>query len=517
MAMNPPALCALLTLPPGTPATVVLQTLQARRAELRDLLQQEGISKPVRIQTMSQLGELEAEEIQALTPQLEQIARAETLWQEIETDLGKPNPAPGVIELLSRKLIPIVASIADEEQRLPFELRLAELASRIKPPPPPPPPPPPSAPPFSASSAANIDERLEGYFRQIEPEAGKSQPSFGRAKIWLEKIEQLIEQIPDPDKRFAFEERVVEIKYRLKGESRAPWSGDTSRRTNPIAPPLPPSPSRPVSPPGAATPAAGLVLEFKPRAEEGTLRKPGAPIVFVARPRFVIGRQRNKADFVAWFLPESPANQLKTDSISRVNTTFQCKGAQLWVQDGEILPDGQAKPSAGSFIDGHALEAKPLQLNFTKERRLRVGQAGYEISVLQLPATLPAPSPAAAADMENTASAQATVMLTAKPTGCVRFHSVSCREVVTHAVWIFTHAAIGAGPENAVVLEGAALPSVALHVFHAQGGFWLGVPAASPCKVQVDGATLTAESARPLGPLQVLRLGALQFDLKVSP
>lgn len=258
------------------------------------------------------------------------------------------------------------------------------------------------------------------------------------------------------------------------------------------------------------------MLEMTPRALEGTLRQAGVPLRFVARPRFVLGRQRSKTDFTTWFLPSSPENQQKTDSISRVNTTFFLKGTQIWVQDGELTEDAKSRPSAGTVIDGQALGSGPVQLHFAKERRLRVGQAAYELGIVHLPATEPVGPGLAAADPGDTESSRATVRLPSRPTGCLRFKAVSSREVPVMATWIFSEASIGADGTNAIVLEGLALPPVALRVFFAHGGFWLAVPTGSPCAVQLDEKAVTAGRFFALGVTHTLKLGPLVFDLKVS-
>lgn len=266
-------------------------------------------------------------------------------------------------------------------------------------------------------------------------------------------------------------------------------------------------------PPVETTALPGVQLQLTPTRVEGTLRAPGAPILLVAKPRFQLGRRRASVDFVTWFLPENPENQQKTDTISRVNTTLFIKGNQLMVQDGEILEDGKSKASAhGTLIDGQAITAA-VPLNFTKERRLKLGQYGYELAALQLPAVSPDGPLAATASSQSTPP---TVVLPQRPFGCLRFLPVSCREVRVAAVWIFSEAALGAGQQCAVRLEGADLPAVAVRFHRWRGGFWLEVPADGKSVASLDGRRLAAGDVLALQAAHELRLGELNFELRIS-
>lgn len=512
-------LCDLLQQPAELPPAALLGHFQEQLKGLRELLQQDGLAKPVRNRAVSQLADLEATELQPVIAELEALARADSLGREIESELQRGAPSD-VVTLLCRKLETQLALIPREDERLPIEKRLAEFVARSRPP----------APPAVASTppmapAGEIGNRIDSYFAQIKLEQAKPVPAHGRVKLWLEKIEPLLEQVPQVDKRIAFEERLVEVQYWLKGESRAPWATMKSASPRPPAT-LPVQPqSRAASPeapattkaePGPALPSPGEVLELVPRAPEGTLRQAGVPLRFVARARFVLGRQRSKTDFTTWFLPTSPENQQKTDSISRVNTTFFLKGSQIWVQDGEVMEDAKSRPSAGTVIDGQALGSGPVQLHFAKERRLRLGQAAYELGVVHLPATDPVGPMLAVRDPGDTDSCRATVRLSGRPTGCLRFKAISSREVPVMATWIFSEASIGADPTNAIFLEGLALPPVALRVFFAHAGFWIAVPAGSSCEVKLDEKSIAAGRFFPLGTLHTLKLGSLTFDLKIT-
>lgn len=494
----------LLGLPEEATATALLAAQAARVAELRERLQQENLPKPVKIMLTREVQELESPDCGALIAQLEQVGRAESLLHGIEDEMAKSGWTRGVVELLCRKLEPLVPGIPEENERLKFEKRLIEIAEKIKANAPPPPPPTFSVSAEGSTPPLDVPARLGSYFAEISTERAKPVPARGVVRLWLQKIGTLIEQLPDDSVRLGYEKRVVEIEYWLDG-SQPPWPKAAKAEPKPAGRPQP-----------AQQPVAGTLLQLLPKATAGTLRRIGAPIHFVARPRFILGRQRSKVDFLTWFLPATPANQQKTDSISRVNTTLFVKNTHLWIQDGEVLEEGKTKPSVGTVVDGQTLTTAPLQLNFSKERVLKLGLPGYELRVLHLPAVAPE-GPQTGPDAREATSSEATVRLPAGPFGCVRFQSVSCKEVEVLAVWLFSEAALGAEAGCAVVLEGAGLPPVALRVHYWEHGFWLVVPGTGKSKVALDGQPLEGGSVHALQAAHQLTLGSLQYELKVSP
>jgi hypothetical protein len=507
----------LLGIPLESSASDLLKARAARLAELREALQQDGLPKPVKIMLGRELRDLESADAASLVAQLEQIGRAEMLLVGIDDEMAKSGWTRGVVELLCRKLEPLVPGIPEENERLKFEKRLIEITEKLKAARPLPPPPPPAEPKAMAATestpplAHDVPARLESYFSEIAAERAKPIPSRGVVRLWLQKIGALIEQLPDDSAHLAFEKRVVEIEYWLDG-SQPPWDARKLERGEPASEPKPGEKSK-----APQKPLPGTLLQLLPKSAEGTLRRTGVPIHFVARPRFILGRQRSKSDFVAWFLPATPANQQKTDSISRVNTTLLAKGGQLWIHDGEALPDGKIKASVGTVVDGQALTTAPQLLSFAKERNLKLGQSGYELKAIHLPAVAPEGPLSSATAPDNTSSSQATVRLSPGPFGCLRFQPVSCREVEALAVWIFSEASLGADPTCAVILDGAGLPPVALRIHHWNQGFWLVVPGSGRSKVTLDGQPLSGGEVRALQATHQLDLGTLHYDLKVSP
>jgi hypothetical protein len=518
-------LSILLGLPSGDAAGDVLKAYAARLTDIGNQLAQEGLQRPVKIMLNRELGELESSATLALIQQLEQAGRVELLLADIDHEMAKPGWTHGLVELLRKKLEPLIPSITEDLERFQFEKRMVEIADKLKtaapPPPPPPAPPPPPTQLVSGSTPGSmpphdLPSRLESYFSEILAERSKSSPDRRVVQRWLQKITTLVEQLPDPAARIGYEKRVVEIECWTDGTQR-PWP-----KPQPSLPIKPKLSSIPEVPP---KPTPGTLLQFLPKAADGTLRRSGAPIHFVARPRFVLGRLREKlvlgrlvtvSDLVTKFLPaDSTANQLRNTTISRWNTTLFVKGNQVWIHDGGFDSEGNSTPSTGTVVDGQNISTTPLQLNFAKERNLKLGQSAYELSALHLPAVSPA-GPLAGTNFADTASSQATVVLSSHPSGCLRFRGISCRDLEINAIWLFSEASLGADPTCAITLDGAGLPPIALRIHHWEKGFWLTVSGTGKSKILLDGQPLSGGDVRALQASHQLTLGILPFEVKVG-
>jgi hypothetical protein len=509
-------LCGLLGLPPETPPAELIQARARRLAEIDFALREEDLPKPVKLKLHQEVGLLEP--VHDLIAELEVISHIEAYLAEIAAEFAKPNAVRGVVRLCLSKLKPLVPEVKDEATRFGFEKQVIEIEERIgglvEPVEPPP-------------VSGGTRERIEGYFTEIAAELAKPDPGRGVVRLCLGKLKPLVDEIQDETVRYGYEKRLVQIEDRMGLRvSTAPFlfaKGRTPPAAKPEgggglepgpaarAEPKPPAPPAPAGPtPG---PARGTLLELSPVRGEGTLRQPGPPIHFVARPRFVLGRRRASVDFATAFLPENDENHRKNETISRINTTFFVKDSQIWVQDGELQADGKVKPSTnGTVVDGQQITAAKA-LSFTKERRLKVGQHNYELAVLQLPAAAPEGPPLAAAG--GTLSTQPTQVASRGPAGCLRFLATG-REVGVMAVWLFTDAALGSDPQSAVRLEPAGLPPVAARFHHWQGGFWLEAPPGGKSAVMLDERRLAAGEVVPLRAAHVLRLGELSYDVRVS-
>ena len=501
-------LCEVLGLAADAPAAEMVQARSRRQVEIAAAVHEEGLPKPVRLKLLQEAAQLDG--AAELAAELETISAIEKYLAEIDAEFAKPKPVRGVIRLCLDKLKPLVSKVKTEAARFGFEKRTIEMEERAG---------------LMRDTVETpvlpeeTKERIERYFSELAAELAKPDPGRGVVRLCLGKLKPLVEGIKDEAARYGYEKRIAQVEDRLGLRVSAPPFVAVSGRPPPPArqegeaPPVPkpaPTAARPRKP----GPAAGTLLRLLPMAGERAGPAVGPPIHFVARPRFLLGRRRASVDYVTAFLPENEENQRKNERISRINTTLFVKENQIWVQDGELLDNGEAKPSVnGTVIDGRPLvAAEPLAL--TKERRLTVGLHDYELAVLQLPAAAPAGPLLAGAP--GTLSTQPVRSLGGGVAGCVRFLPTVGREVAVVAVWLFTDAALGADPQSAVRLEQSGLPALAARVHFWQGGFWLGVPAEGKSVVTLDEIRMEAGEVVPLQPSHALRVGSFRFDVRVS-
>ncbi len=499
-------LCALLQLPPETPPADLIQARSRRLAEIDEALREGGLSKPVRLKFQQERGSLEP--VHSLIAELEIVSHVEAYVQEITAEFAKPNAVRGVIRLCLGKLKPLIPELKDEATRFRFEKLVVEFEERLTPL---------TRPPQPAAVPEETKERIEGYFGEIAAETAKSDPGRGVVRLCLGKLKPLVEAIKDESTRYEYEKRIVQIEDRLGLRiSKPPMA--PPRETPPPPPALPKKPAAveptksllpPPAPPVSGG-AAGTLLELTPVSGAGA---PRPPLRFVARPRFLLGRRRAVVDFATLLLPETESNRRKNETISRINTTFFVKNDQIWVQDGELQPDGSTKPSTnGTSIDGHPVAAAKA-LNLSKEIRVKVGQHNYELLVVQVPAAAPEGPPLVGTGASF--STQPTQVIASRLTGCVRFVPTAGGEMAVAAVWIFTDAAVGSDPQSAVRLSQAGVPPVAARFHHWQGGFWIEVPAGGGA-VSLDGRRLAPGDVLPMQDARSLQLGALTFEVRVS-
>ena len=541
-------LCQFLNLPPDTPPAALLQARAARMAEVQAALGETGLPKPVKMKLLQEAAWLAS--AGDLVVQLEITVKIETYFGDIKAEQAKPGASRGVIRLCLGKLKPLILEVKDETARFDFEKRVVEIEERlvldVKPQPARPSgaseppcavpasvPRRPSTPPVAAPPPVPRPEvvaRLEAYFVEIDAEMAKPKISRAVVQRCMDGIGSLLGQIPDETARKGYEKRIAQLEDRLS-RTRSPF--DSQREGKGAGPAVPPAvpavaggPGQPRSPqpiPEAAAPpkageklVRGTLLQLIPTRGQGTLRKAGTPIHLVARSCFLLGRRRTSVDFVTAFLPENAENRLKTDTISRTNTTFFVKDNQIWVHDGGLLADGKIKPSMnGSFIDGQAISA-PVALDFAKERRLKLGQFGFELAGQHLAAIAPEGPLVAAAAAAAGPSTRPTQRAPQRPLGCLRFQSLTCREITVEAVWLLSEATFGSDARCAVRLERPGMPATAARVHFWQDAFWLEVPRGGKSVVVLDDRPLAAGEVVALRSAHALRLGDQSYELRIS-
>ena len=453
----------LLALPATTPPAELAEARARRMIDIQGQLRRKDLPPPLRGQLQTEVDRLESADV--LVFELEVIERVEGLFAQMSAALAEPEPDRASINLSLGRLKPLLARLTDQAQRRAFEERRTQVEDRLG---------------LRMPTTPSIP--FEAPKAPVRPAEAKPAPS-------------------PPAVPVAEPKRVVPV-------AAPPPAVPASVVVEPLVAP----PPRPVFAASGA-PARGTLMQLTPGQIEGTLRRAGPVINFVARPRFLLGRRRASVDFVTAYLPDTAENQQKTNTISRVNTTLFLREDHIWVQDGEPQPDGSVKPSSnGTMVDGRAISAA-VPLDFTKERRLRVGHFGYELAVLHLAARAP-DGPVATTDEDD--SGQATLRVSKRPLGCVRFVPVTCKEAAVAAVWMLSEATIGSGSLCAVRIDSPDLPPIAVRVHRWQEGFWLSVPAGRDSVVALDGRRLEPGTAVPLQAVHELRLVDISYEVSIS-
>jgi len=573
--MTKDKLCDLLGLLTETPSGELIQVRLVRMGLLKDQLSDPELPRPIKQKSLRQLQALEAEEVAGLLAQLEQAARIEALISEAEAELVRPEANAAVIELCEQKLKPLVAAVEGEKARFAFEKALLEIGGRRrklggddkvirerfeaflgkyreeK-----------AKPNSSQRVETALIQELEKLVLQLKDSSVRSAKELElfailnpptRHWISIEGLEvkgtlgKVLEHrvgsnpagaqficeglMPEglsldstgfvsgvPARSGLFTVGIVARVKQSEAKGVIQFKIEALVARPQIAaevPPVAPLIASSVPAPSKASKAApGTDLRLVPKRTDGTLRLPSPPIHLVAKQSFTLGRQRSRADFHTWFLPETPENENKTNAISRLNTTLFLKGNQTWVRDGgELLENGQVKPSTGTVIDGQRITGG-VHLNFSKERRLKLGESGYELKAVHLPAV--APDGPISASMAGTISSLPTVKMPPRTLGCIRFQPVSSPEALVYAIWMFSEATLGSDPMCAVTLEGRGLPPVAARFHYWEGGFWLEVPAGAKSFASLDGRPLAAGDVLPLQAKHEFKLGDLSYDLGVT-
>jgi len=338
------------------------------------------------------------------------------------------------------------------KMRLRDELRNLEAAADIAP---------------ALRQAAEID----GYLAEFAAEAAKPAPIRGVLQLCLERARAILPDLAVRDIRFACEKRLAEASERLAAATAAP------------------------------TGAPGSILELAALPSPATPRRPPALIRLVARPHFTLGRSE-ESSFPARFQPETEETRQRTSTISRINTTLFLRGQQIWVQDGQLCPDGAVRPSLnGTLLDNRPL-ARAAPLNLAGESRLQLGQYGYDVRAVWLPPAAPA-GPAMQPAGPPAPPKQ--------PGGCIRFTAAAGSSVT--AIWILTDAAFGSGPGVAIRLD-RSLPAMAWRFHLWRDRFWLEAPRAPSGVLNLDGRPRAAGEILELQPPHELNLGPHQFRLR---
>jgi len=368
-------------------------------------------------------------------------------------------PAGELLACWQQRRSEVGAALALESSPKPVKLRLRGEMQRLE-----------AAEPIATQ--LRIAAEFERFYAEYLAEQSKRIPVHGVLALCLAKARDLVPQIIDPELRFRCEKKLAA----------------SSSTALPISDPVAPAPSD----------EPGSRLELRPVEAGNSQSDRDGSIRLIARSQFTLGRQ-GAADFVTRFRPETPENLRKTSTISRVNTTLFLAEDHVWIQDGQICEAGPPRPSRnGTLIDEIPLAA-PIPLDLSDERRLRLGQFGFEVKVRAFPTDGDAAAPA----------------------GCVGFAAVGPRQPGTGSdrfdariLWMLSEVIIGSGARAAIRLPPPA-PLVAARIGYSQQIFHLELPGNAPSLVTLDGARCEPGSRLRLNDDQDLCIHHQRFKLRL--
>jgi hypothetical protein len=238
-------------------------------------------------------------------------------------------------------------------------------------------------------------------------------------------------------------------------------------------------------------------LEITPLTSNGSFHPAPPALRFLARPAVTLGR-RSDADLLTRFLPETDESKARSATISRLNATLTASGGQIWLRDGAADPaDGSWRPSTnGTTLDDRPVTG-PVALELAGERRIRLGQFGFEVRAKRLAP----PGPQALSGC---------VRLSAHPGGGA---------APAFLLWVLTDCAFGSGPDCAPLAFTAPLPEFAARLHYRNGRFWLETP---PKPRGPHAAVCLDGKRRPAGDIAALRsghrltLGHNEYEIRIA-
>jgi len=241
---------------------------------------------------------------------------------------------------------------------------------------------------------------------------------------------------------------------------------------------------------------AGRLLKLIP--PEGS---PTCAEHLVARDRFTIGRSRKRADLITWFYPLTPANDDKTQHISKVHLCAKLENGQLLLQDSES--------KCGTYWDGERMP--PLDWQPLERRSLIALADEYFLDVQPLESACPD-----GPEIINISLWPGPEDPPPARKGAVRFRPIEMDLAHHNAVWMFTDLTFGRSRYNAVVLPFDGVEPVQGRLHHYRGCFWL-ENLVGNFAVRVNGISVGAREIVPLMDGLDLKIGAVNFRVEVLP
>jgi hypothetical protein len=226
---------------------------------------------------------------------------------------------------------------------------------------------------------------------------------------------------------------------------------------------------------------------------------PPVPFRFVARASFRLGRGRADAEFIAWLLPRSTANDEKTRRVSRVQAVAEATGDGIRIRD-----DGSAN---GTLFDAVPLDQQGTAL--PRQGRLMLAGA-VEVDFHRFAAA--AEEPLKIANLRQWSGPDVPAL---PQRGAVRFEVIAPEPQPLNAIWVLSDAAIGTSRSAAVALADPALAELQGRLHHFRGCFWIETLVPNSA-IQVDQVVLRPGDLVPLATGQQLRLGSRTWRVSLE-
>lgn len=256
-------------------------------------------------------------------------------------------------------------------------------------------------------------------------------------------------------------------------------------------------------------PEPGRMLKLVPADSAQFTGASPIPVHFVARPRFIVGREPKEGPPRADFLTPKAI-----DKLSREQVTFAQQGEDIVIQDGV----DKKRSANGTKLDDELLSTEPRPASFTSERTLSLGVSGvakpiFTLGVRHLKSgTLGGPG---LPDL-GPITAGGKTLVVGLLSGCLRLQPRDEGLLPWQSVWIFTDASIGAAPDNAVVLPGIGLADVQCRIHYSQEAFWIET-LRSGSAVRLGDRVLAKGETAPLNTGDLLHLAQMTYKVAIEP
>lgn len=226
----------------------------------------------------------------------------------------------------------------------------------------------------------------------------------------------------------------------------------------------------------------------------------GVPAIrLIARPRFTIGRSLQSSDFATRLLPDTGANNILSDRISRIHAVAEIAGGRLLLRDG----NGSAPSVNGSRFDDHLLSPdhpSPIL------HRAVLG-LGDEYFLELIPLLQPSP--------REWPAPYATEGPPSEPLGAMVCAPCHGQPVIRHSVWLFSEVGFGTDYLERIIWDTRAVgESPAAFHFH-RGAFWLRNHSLPAAEITVGSTALACDHAAPLASGSTVRLGGTDYTVEI--